>query len=136
VLQTLPNRTLTSSFLVSNFLLNAICAGRIYKLRRPSSKYPGYVSSNPTQGWGFPLIDTDTEDDHIDTSPGPIGATLSSSAGSGHRNKQLAPKKVGARSCFFWEILLLFFSSLKHPSFYLPELEHRHYLQDTREILK
>lgn len=77
-----------------------VSSGRVYKLRRPSSKhlttYPGYVSSNPTQGWGFPLINADTEVDHIDTIPGP---TLSST-GSGQFNKQLAPKKKYARPKF------------------------------------
>lgn len=120
VFQTLPNRTLISRSMVSNYLLNGICAGRIYKLRRPSSKhlttYSGYVSSNPTQGWGFPLINADTEEDDIDTNPGPISSTLSSSTGSGHWNKQIAPKKVGTASRFLGEILLLFFSSIKHPS--------------------
>lgn len=87
------------------------------------------------QGWGFPLISADIEEDHTDTSPGPISATVSSSTGSGHRNKQLAAKKVGT-PCFLGDILLLFFSSIKHPSDYLPELENGHCLPDTTEILK
>lgn len=41
-------------------------AGRIYKLRRPSSKHlssaPGYVSANPTHDWGFPIIITEAEE--------------------------------------------------------------------------
>ncbi|KAG0617849.1 hypothetical protein M758_4G020100 [Ceratodon purpureus] len=78
-----------------------VSSGRIYKLRRPSSKhltvYSGYVSSNPTQDWGLPLINTDTEEDHIDSSLDPIDATISSSTGSGHWNGQLASKKKNAR---------------------------------------
>lgn len=68
-----------------------VSSGRIYKLRRPSSKhitaYPSFVSSNPTQDWGLPIIMEDAEE-HIDTSTDPISDTVHPSTGQRNRSKK------------------------------------------------
>uniref|UniRef100_A0A7I4CPL2 G-patch domain-containing protein n=1 Tax=Physcomitrium patens TaxID=3218 RepID=A0A7I4CPL2_PHYPA len=73
-----------------------VSSGRIYKLRRPSSKhlavYPGCVSSNPSQDWGLPLINTNPAENYISHSSGTHDAILSTDSGLGN-DQSAAPKK-------------------------------------------
>ncbi|XP_024365827.1 uncharacterized protein [Physcomitrium patens] len=80
-----------------------VSSGRIYKLRRPSSKhlavYPGCVSSNPSQDWGLPLINTNPAENYISHSSGTHDAILSTDSGLGN-DQSAAPKKKNSKLKF------------------------------------